>query len=113
MYKIKIETSKSQTFFWDYFFLITFVLYEKKRKERADNEWKSLNVIRKWEKNMDETPYLSFLRKKKVYEAILASGIRDLSILESKLQAQDLICDFLLREPNLKWTFIIEFSIFV
>jgi len=51
---------------------------------------------------MDETPYLSFLRKKKVYEAILASGIRDLSILESKLQAQDLICDLLLREPNLK-----------
>ena len=41
---------------------------------------------------MDETPYLSFLRQK-VYEAILASGIRDLSILESKLQAQDLICD--------------------
>ncbi|WZY88453.1 hypothetical protein YC2023_045188 [Brassica napus] len=33
---------------------------------------------------------------------ILASGIRDLSILESKLQAQDLICDLLLREPNLK-----------
>jgi|InoplaCoSPM_1038584.scaffolds.fasta_scaffold00019_2 hypothetical protein len=58
-------------------------------------------------------PLSIFPSAKKVYEAILASGIRDLSILESKLQAQDLICDLLLREPNLKWTFIIEFSIFV
>lgn len=44
-------------------------------------------------------PLSIFPSEKKVYEA---SGIRDLSIRESKLQAQDLICDLLLREPNLK-----------
>ena len=39
---------------------------------------------------------------KPVYEAILTSEIRDLSIRKSKQEAQDLICDLLLREPNAK-----------
>jgi len=48
---------------------------------------------------------------KRVYEAILTSEIRDLSIRDSKQEAQDLICDLLLREPNPKLQFIIELSI--
>jgi hypothetical protein len=52
-----------------------------------------------------------FPSAKKVYEALLASEIRDLSIRESKQEAQDLICDLLLREPNPKLQFLIDLSI--
>ena len=89
------------------------------RTENAERERSLFNRIKRLESldtyiNLPQTRsggYLALVKDqldraftlgKRVYEAILISEIRDLSIRESKQEAQDLICDLLLREPNPK-----------
>lgn len=98
------------------------------RTENAERERSLFNRIKRLEsldtyQNLPQTRpggYLALVKDqldrastlgKRVYEAILTSEIRDLSIRDSKQEAKDLICDLLLREPNPKLQFIIELSI--
>ena len=99
------------------------------RTENAERERSLFNRIKRLEsldtyQNLPQTRpggYLALVKDqlarastlgKGVYEAILTSEIRDLSFRESQQEAQDLICDLLLREPNPKLKFLIELSFF-